>query len=150
MTAYPLRVQRFAKKNFQPVFDSKNDPRLLYVADIPPHASVYPRIMHAHADYAEIVLILSGESEYLIHDKKYKVRAGDLLVYNAGVVHDEVTGPDTEIGSYCIAVGGLRMPGLRENALLPDEAGFVFPTGKDFADIHALCSMISDSLSAGD
>jgi AraC-like DNA-binding protein len=71
-------------------------------------------------------------------------------VYNAGIVHDEVTGPDAEVGSYCIAVGGLQMPGLRENALIPDDAGFVFPTGKDFADIRALCSMMSDSLSVGD
>ncbi|MBR3867025.1 MAG: helix-turn-helix domain-containing protein [Butyricicoccus sp.] len=146
----PLHVQRFAKKNFQPIFDGRNDPHLLYVADIPPHASVYPRIMHSHADHAEIVLIVSGESEYLIHNRKYKVRAGDLLVYNAGVVHDEVTGPDQEVGSYCIAVGGLQMPGLRENALIPDDAGFVFPTGKDFEDIRALCSMMADSLSVGD
>ncbi|MBQ8144983.1 MAG: AraC family transcriptional regulator [Butyricicoccus sp.] len=146
MTTNTLHVQRFAKKNFQPIFDEKNDPRLLYLADIPPHASVYPRIMHAHEDFVEIILIVSGESEYLIHNKQYTIHAGDLLVYNAGVVHDEVTGPDTEIGSYCIAIGGLRMPGLRENALIPDDAGFVFSTGEHFEEIRSLCSMMSQSL----
>lgn len=146
----PLNVQCFVKKSFSPIFVGENNPKLLYVADIPPRASVHPRILHAHEDFVEIILIVSGESEYLIHNKKQTIHAGDLLVYNAGVVHDEVSGPDTEIGSFCVAVGGLHMPGLRENALLPDDAGNIFSTGKDFGDIRIICSMMFRSLSTGE
>lgn len=145
-----LNIQCFAKKSVQSIFVGKNDPRLLYVADIPPRASVHPRILHAHEDFVEISLIVSGESEYLIHNKRQTIHAGDLLVYNAGVVHDEVSGPDTEIGSYCVAVGGLHMPGLRENALLPDDAGYVFSTGAEFGDIRSICSMMFRNLSSGE
>lgn len=123
---------------------------MLYVADIPPYASVHPRILHAHEDFVEIILIVSGESEYLIHNRKRIIRAGDLLVYNAGVVHDEVSGPDTKIGSFCVAVGGLHMPGLRRNALLPDEAGYVFSTNGAFDDIRTIYGMMFRSLSAGE
>lgn len=77
------------------------------------------------------------------------IQAGDLLVYNAGVVHDEISGPDMEVGSYCVAVGGLHMPGLRENALIPDDAGYVFPTGKYFNDLKALFEMMFRNLAAG-
>ena len=107
-----LNVQCFVKRDVRPVFTGENQPRLLYVSEIRPDASAHPRVMHAHADAVELILICSGSSEYLIHDKKVVIKAGDLLVYNAGVVHDEVSGPDMEVGSYCVGVGGLHMPGL--------------------------------------
>ena len=150
MNHTPLNVQCFVKKSCTPIFTGENAPNLLYVADIPPRVSIYPRILHAHEDFIELSLIVSGQSEYLIHNKKQTIRAGDLLVYNAGVVHDEVSGPDTEVGSLCVAISGLHMPGLRENALLPDDAGYVFRTGKDFEDIRALFSMMYRSLSDGE
>ena len=145
-----LNVQCFVKRDVRPVFTGENQPRLLYVSEIRPDASAHPRVMHAHADAVELILICSGSSEYLIHDKKVVIKAGDLLVYNAGVVHDEVSGPDMEVGSYCVGVGGLHMPGLRPNALIPDEAGYVFPTGRYFADMKALFEMMFRNLAAGE
>lgn len=104
--------------------------------------------MHAHEDFVEIILICSGSSEYLIHDKKYFIQPGDLLIYNAGVVHDEISGPDLEIGSYCVAVGGLHMPGLGPNMLVPADAGYVFPSGESFGDLRILMEMIFHNLAA--
>ena len=40
------------------------------------------------------------------------------------------------------------MPGLRENALIPDDAGYVFPTGKYFNDLKALFEMMFRNLAA--
>ncbi|MDO4271297.1 MAG: AraC family transcriptional regulator [Eubacteriales bacterium] len=150
MTQQPLNVQCFVKKDFQSVFVGDNDPKLLYVSKIRPDASAHPRVMHAHKDFVEIILICSGISEYLIHDKKQYIRAGDLLVYNSGVVHDEISGPDIAVGSYCVAVGGLHMPGLRENMLIPDNAGYIFPTGDSFGELRTLCEMMYHSLSEGE
>lgn len=145
-----LNVQCFVKREVRPVFTGENQPRLLYVSEIRPDASAHPRVMHAHEDFVELILICSGSSEYLIHDKKVVIKPGDLLVYNAGVVHDEVSGPDMEVGSYCVAIGGLHMPGLRENALIPDDAGYVFPTGRYFEDMKALFVMMFRSLASGE
>lgn len=145
-----LNVQCFVKKDVQPIFVGENSPKLLYVSDIRPDTSAHPRVMHAHEDFIELILICSGSSTYLIHDKKYEVKAGDLLIYNSGVVHDEITSSENEMGSYCIAVGGLHMPGLRENALISDDAGYVFPTGNDFEVIRTLCEMMFRSLSSGE
>lgn len=145
-----LNVQCFVEKQIEPIFTGENQPKLLYVSEIRPDASAHPRVMHAHEDAVELILICSGSSEYLIHDKKTVIEAGDLLVYNAGVVHDEVSGPDMEVGSYCVGVGGLHMPGLRPNALIPDEAGYVFPTGRYFADMKALFEMMFRNLAAGE
>ena len=143
-----LNVQCFVKKEFQPLFVGENNPKLLYVSDIRPDASTHPRVMHAHEDFVEIILICSGSSEYLIHDKKYFIQTGDLLIYNAGVVHDEISGPDIEIGSYCVAIGGLRMPGLQPNMLIPSDAGYVFPSGKSFGDLRILFEMMFRNLAS--
>ena len=146
----PLNVQCFVKKDFQSVFVGENDPKLLYVSEIRPDASTHPRVMHAHEDFVEIILICSGSSEYLIHDKKCFIRPGDLLVYNAGVVHDEISGPDIEIGSYCVAIGGLHMPGLKPNMLIPADEGYVFPTRRSFGDLRILFEMMFRNLASGE
>ena len=152
MSKPSLNVQCFVEKKVKTIFrdSGENHPKLLYVSEIRPDASTHPRVMHAHEDFVELILICSGSSEYLILDKKVVIQAGDLLVYNAGVVHDEISGPDMEVGSYCVAVGRLHMPGLRENALIPDDAGYVFPTGKYFNDLKALFEMMFRNLAAGE
>ena len=94
-----MNVQCFVKKDFQSVFTGKNDPKLLYVSDIRPDTSAHPRVMHAHEDFVELILICSGSSEYLIHDKKYKVQQGDLLIYNPHIVHDEIASSQNPLGS---------------------------------------------------
>lgn len=146
----PLNIQCFVKKDFQSIFIENNNPKLLYVCDIRPDTSAHPRVMHAHKDFVEIILICSGTSEYLIHDKKHTVRQGDMLIYNAGVVHDEVPDAEASVGSYCIAIGGLHMPGLRENALISDDAGYIFPTGDHFEAMRTICEMMFKSLSSGE
>lgn len=144
----PLNAQCFVKKEFHPIFIGDNNPQLLYVCKVRPDiSSRHPRIMHSHEDLVELVLIYSGESDYLIHDKKCTVKAGDLLIYNPGVVHDEMSGPDSLLGFITIAVGGLHMPGLRENALIPDEAGYLFQTGHNFEDIRQLLELMFRNLS---
>ena len=98
-----LKVLSYVKKDVQSVFQGENTPKLLYVGKTRPAASAHPRIMHSHQDFLEMVLIVSGSGEYFIHDKVCHVEAGDLLIYNSGVVHDEFAGNKIEIGSYCIA-----------------------------------------------
>ena len=144
----PLSVQCFVKREVQDTFSGENLPRLLYVSEINPDTSAHPRVMHAHEDYTELVLITSGSSDYLIGSKKRHVQAGDLLIYNPGVVHDDVSSSNNEVGSYCVAVGGLRMPYLPKNALIPKEAGYIFPTYEQFGVIRALMEMMFRSLAA--
>ena len=133
MSKPSLNVQCFVEKEVKTIFrdSGENHSKLLYVSEIRPDASTHPRVMHAHEDFVELILICSGSSEYLIHDKKVVIQAG-------------------EVGSYCVAVGGLHMPGLRENALIPDDAGYVFPTGKYFNDLKALFEMMFRNLAAGE
>ena len=119
-------IQCFVKKNYKPSFTLNSNPFLAYVSKIEEAASIHPRVMHAHEDLIEIVLITSGDGEYSIGGVRYRVRRGNLVIYNSNVVHDELSGPDVLIGSYCCAVGGLKIEGLRENALISDKESPVF------------------------
>ncbi|MDO5456214.1 MAG: AraC family transcriptional regulator [Eubacteriales bacterium] len=142
-----LQVQCFVKHDAEQIFTENNIPRLLYVSRQRLDASRHPRIMHAHEDYTEVVLITQGSSNYLIGDRQYAVSKGDLLVYNPGVVHDEVAREGAEVETWCVAVSGLRMPGIRENALLPEKRGCVFRSGVLFEQMDKLCEMMFALLS---
>ena len=112
-------------------------------------ASAYPRMLHAHADSVELVLIYSGSSKFFIQDRYISVSAGDLLIYNSNVIHDEISDADNPIGLYCIAVSGLHMPGLRANALLSDDKNCVISCGEHFESVRFLFELIFKQLSFG-
>ena len=142
-----LQVQCFVKHDAEQIFTGDNTPRLLYVSRQRLDASRHPRVMHAHDDYTEVVLITEGESSYLVDHRQYAVKKGDLLVYNPGIVHDEVASEGAEVETWCVAVGGLRMPGLPENALLPADKGCVFRADVLFEEMDGLCGIMFQLLS---
>ena len=138
-----IDAQCFVRNEIKPLFPSDAPPKLRYICKVTPESNTHhKRVMHAHEDLAELVLIFSGESDYLIHNKKYHVKAGDLLVYNSGVVHDEYAEPEDGVGFYCAAIGNLALPGLPANTLCTKDAGFVFPTGERFEEIRTLMEMM--------
>lgn len=108
-------VQCFAKTNFtaQP-----GAPRLAYVSKTGEADSIHPRVMHAHEDVVEIVLVTNGSGVYSIDGVRYEIERGDLMLYNSGVVHDEPSGPHDQTRRYCCAIGNLQLEGLRENAII--------------------------------
>ena len=144
---FELNVQCFVKRKAESLFTEENDPQLLYISRVKPSHNLHPRILHSHKDHVELLLICGGQSDFLIHNRKYPLKSGDMVIYNSGIVHDDLTGPETEMQYYCAAIGGLHLPGLRENALVSDESSFVFPTGYHFEAMEKLCSMMFESLS---
>ncbi len=140
------QIQCLVKRDYQPAFTSQTMPRLLYVSRRPPTQEAHPRLLHAHPDFVEVLLVDEGSARFLIGESTYDVRPGDLLIFNSGVVHDEVS--LTPFGSWCIAVGGLRLPGLRENALIPEKQSPVYASVEEQGDLRALYDMMFRYLSA--
>ena len=106
--------------------------------------------MHAHDDLVEIVLVRGGESRYFVGGMPYDARRGDLFIYNSRVVHDEPSGPDRPVASFSLALGGLSVPGLRENALIPDDASPVCPlTEAQTVRLERLYDVLYSELTAG-
>lgn len=141
-----LQAQCFVKRAYQPAFTQDTMPRLLYVSRRLASDQTNPWFLHAHPEFVEILLIEECEARFRIGDGTYDVRAGDLLVFNSGVVHDELSG--TPFGSSCIAVAGLQLPGLRPNALIPEDRAPVFHVGDELPDLRALYDIMYRYLAA--
>ncbi len=140
------RILCFVKREARPLFPPESAPRLAYVSRTLPSDRAYHSILHAHRDLAEILLICGGEGRFLVGESFYDVKAGDLLLYNSGVVHDELSSPDNAISAYCAGIAGLRLPGLRENALVDDGAPALFRVGEELEDLRLLYDMMYRSL----
>lgn len=143
-------IQYFPKNHVYPTFYSKTPPQLYYVGKILPEISAYPRMLHSHSNHVEISIIYKGTSEYLIYDQKQVITAGDILIYNSGTLHDEISSPNVQIGSYFFAIGDLSIPGLRPNALISDDTIPVFHAGQNFERIISLCENVIKTVTLED
>ena len=85
-------IQCFVKKEYEAPFGLTQMPRLFSVSRTDEKASAHPRVMHAHDDLVEIVLVRGGESRYFVGGTPYEARRGDLFIFNSRVVHDEPSG----------------------------------------------------------
>ena len=80
-------IQCFVKKEYEAPFGLTQPPRLFSVSRTDEKASAHPRVMHAHDDLVEIVLVRGGESRYYVGGTPYDARRGDLFIFNSRVVH---------------------------------------------------------------
>lgn len=136
------RILCFVKREARALFPPEAAPRLVYVSRTLPSDRAYHSILHAHQDLAEVLLICGGSGRFLVGERFYDVKAGDLLLYNSGVVHDEFFSAEHAISAYCAAIAGLRLPGLRENALIADGAPALFQAGAEAEDLKLLFEMM--------
>ena len=143
-------IQCFVKKEYEAPFGLARPSRLFSVSRTDEKASAHPRVMHAHDDLVEIVLVRGGESRYYVGGTPYDARRGDLFIFNSRVVHDEPSGPEQPVATSSLALGGLSVPGLRENALIPEDASPVCRLSEQQARrLERLYDVLYDELTAG-
>ena len=82
----------------------------------------------------EIIFVTDGKGTVAIEDKVFEVKRGDLLIYNADVMHFEKSNETDPMEILFVAYDKLEITDLPPNWLLPPSYGYVFPTG-DMYDI---------------
>ena len=143
-------IQCFVKTEYTAPFGLPCMPRLFSVSRTDEKASAHPRVMHAHDDLVEIVLVRGGESRYFVGGIPYDARRGDLFIFNSRTVHDEPSGPDQPVATSSLALGSLAVPGLRANALIPEDASPVCHLNEaQTARLARLYDVLYDELTAG-
>lgn len=88
--------------------------------------------MHAH-NFCEIMHITSGTGATHTESGQYSFKAGDIVVYNSGVLHEEWSLGD-DLSILFFAVDNLHIPGLAEGCLIPTDASPVIEAG-NYADV---------------
>ena len=118
--------------NNQPLSDkpvSEKKLKLLYVCQA---ETKIPTALHAHDNHLELQYISGGKADIRLGGHSYCVQKGDVIIYNAGILHDECA--DTTCGMlfYNCGIKNFQMAGLPENHLLPHDVKPVLHTG-DFS-----------------
>jgi AraC-like DNA-binding protein/quercetin dioxygenase-like cupin family protein len=140
-------LQCFVKQPLPPEISRLEGPRLLYVSRIDEQQGALPRVMHSHADFIELILVFKGQGQFSIDGRQVAVRAGDLVVYNCDIIHDEDALPHTQLGWFCVAISHVNQPALPANTLVETGKRPVFTTGVSFDHLLHLYEMIFDQLS---
>lgn len=124
-------------------FSKRDQPYLAYVSKVEAMDLPHPRILHSHKDIVEIILITSGHDEIFIDANQYPIKKGDLLIYNSGVVHDELfQNEKNPIALYCVGIKNIHEEQLPANSLIPESFSPIFATKACFDLLMHLFSSI--------
>jgi AraC-like DNA-binding protein len=134
----------FLDKDQAMTFSPAMRPNLISVFRSGEDAMVMPRVMHKHDDNLEIVLILKGQGQHVIGGRSYLTGRGDILVYNAGVLHDESTGLNESLKVYYCSANQIQIQGLPANQLLPQGSPAVIHCGESLDQIETLFGLMVD------
>jgi len=110
------------------LFDSSMSPVLLYAGTVAKEPSWgFP--MHQHEELCEIIYISSGAGRFVIGNHTYEAKAGDVLIYNGGVLHEEHSDPERPLLTYFCGIGRLKIKTLPAHCLIAPNQCPVIPTG---------------------
>lgn len=140
-----MTVIFYNKNKFRPEF-MENELQLLYVCHADQKQNELPSLFHAHDTHLELQYISQGSGSMRIGSHIYEVSAGDLLVYNSGVIHDECADPIQGMCFYNCGIQGVKIAGLPENHLIDTETSPVLHTGSFAPHIQGIFETLRDQL----
>jgi AraC-like DNA-binding protein/mannose-6-phosphate isomerase-like protein (cupin superfamily) len=140
-------TQYFVKKDLNPRFEQGLVPRLLYICNVDDTHTRLPRTMHMHEDILEIIFIKEGNGSHMIGDRNYKTNQGDILIYNNGVLHDELGNSDSNMSVFCCGITDVKLTGLPRNHLVSKEQSYVLNSGEYASNIESLLEMMYSQIS---
>ena len=121
--------------------------QLLYVCCANANDTVIPTAMHAHANHLELQYISGGKAHIRIGGYAYDVQKGDVVVYNAGVIHEEYADPVCGMSFYNCGIKNFQLPCLPPNHLLPHDVKPVLRTGAAEDNIKAIFRILFEQIS---
>jgi AraC-like DNA-binding protein/mannose-6-phosphate isomerase-like protein (cupin superfamily) len=74
---------------------------------------------HKHDDLSEIIYICEGEGTFIINNKSYTAKEGDILIYNSGVIHEEYSNPINPLKTFYCGVSNLVIDQLNDLDIIP-------------------------------
>ena len=136
----------FNDKPFSCSFKEGTIPKLVSVCKAEGSFTEIPRVMHMHDDKLEIIFIRSGSGTHIIDGKEYNTKAGDILIYNSGVIHDECANPDVNMSVYCCAISDLKLNDLPLNHLVQPNMKAVVQSGDSFEEIEKIFELLYSNI----
>ena len=103
--------------------------QLLYVCRADFNETIIPTATHSHSNHLEIQFISDGMANIRIAGQSYLVKKGDIIIYNAGVLHDERAIPSSGMAFFNCGIKNFHLPYLPDSHLLPPDFKPVLHSG---------------------
>lgn len=123
-------------------FDNAQRPRLAFICRAEGKEAAMPRVMHKHEDRFEIMFIRAGSGIYNIDGRSYHVRQGDVILFNANVLHDESPTETDDLLIFSCGIEQLKVDGLPMNVLTTRAQPAVMPCGEYYDEICQLFDLM--------
>lgn len=120
--------------------DGMTAPQLLYIDTT--SAGNHIHCMHKHNRILEILLIQSGHGVYCVEDERYLIESGDVIICNAGSIHDQIPCKAEPYITSCIGLTDLQLHGLPVNCLIEPGSPSLFHHPAQFGEIYTLSQFI--------
>lgn len=121
----------------------KSIPHLISVGLEDDHPSFMLRAPHKHDDAVEILLVREGTGLHKIDGREYYISAGDILIFNAGCLHERASTEGLRIFS-CTATN-VQFPDLPVNAVVPPNHFPTFSSNGDFDEFMIISTLMYDN-----
>ena len=135
-------MQYYVKAHKTSIFENNRLPQLIYIANTEDMKEYLPRMLHKHDDHLEIVFVVKGEGIHFIGGKKYHTKAGDILIFNPNVLHDETAQMDSNMEVYCCGISQLYIKGMEPNHLFNTKEAAVIFSGEQQEIIHKILDIM--------
>lgn len=107
------------------------------------------RATHSHQDIAELTLIVQGHGIHRIGNREYHSSPGDLLLFNAGKIHDERAFPGDTCQLYCCGITNLHLKGLPPNWLASENTPFLINSGSFYDTLLVILRQLEQFIDDG-
>lgn len=141
-------IQHFVHELPQDSFEEL--PHLVHVCCVERDNNHIPRAMHTHENRAEFVYIVEGNGNHIIGNQQYETHAGDLLIFNSGVPHEERAAKDASLHYFTCGISHLKLRGLEPNFLISEQIVPVVRVGEYAERIQALFTLLNNEVFSGE
>ena len=94
------------------------------------YSKKHAHMLHKHSGILELLYIAEGEGRYIVGNRNYVVRSGDLVICNAETVHGEAPFQEHSIQTYCIALSNLNLEYLPKGTIIERAKKPIISLGK--------------------
>lgn len=122
-------IYHFGEGKINEIFESDGYPQIHHISRLKLQNTAFYQAMHSHEDRVEILYLLSGSGWHTIGKYRYPTSAGDLVIVNSGVLHEEKVRGKEPLEFYCCAVTNLSLKGKKRGQLIDEDRVPVLESG---------------------